>query len=442
MRSILSLLILFLPLAFFGQEFQVDYTEYDLDNGLHVILHQDSSAPVVATTIMYDVGSKHEDPNVTGTAHYVEHLMFEGSKNIDTGQFAQYVEAAGGRTNANTAWDRTFYFELLPSNQLELGLWLESERLMHARIADRKKGVETQRDVVMEERKQRIDNQPYGGFQIELKKRLYEKHPYKHPLIGHTEHLENATQEDLNAIYDKYYVPSNAVLVVAGDIDIEEAKALIQDYFGPIEKEGKEGGTVEADEPELLGGAVTDTVYDKIQLPGVVHGFKTPATGTEDYYATDMLFRVLARGESSRLNERVKQDKELANQIFASTFPMYDDPGMSFSFALANNDVDVDSLNMAMEKEYKKVLENGIKEQELEKVRNQIESELIQSNSSIRQKATNLASYYMLRGNTDLINTEVDRYMEVTRDDIQRVAKKYLKPSNRVTLFYLPESAK
>jgi zinc protease len=442
MRSrALSFFLILLPFLSAGQEFKVDYTEYDLDNGLHVILHKDTSAPVVATTIMYDVGSKHEDPQVTGTAHFVEHLMFEGSKNIERGEFAQYAEAAGGRLNANTSWDRTFYYEVLPSNQLELGLWLESERLMHATIADRKEGVETQRDVVIEERKQRIDNQPYGGFYIELKKRLYENHPYKEPLIGHMEHLENATKEDLNAIYDKYYVPKNAVLVVAGDIDIEETKKMVEDYFGPIEKEG-DPEPLDVDEPEMLDGAVTDTVYDQIQLPGVVHGWKTPGIGSEDYYATDMLFRVLSRGESSRMNQRIKQDKELAMQIFASPFPTHDDPGMSLAFAIANSGKSVDSLNMAMEKEYDRIREEGVTEEEFQKIRNQVESELIQANSSIRQKATNLATYHLLRGDTELINKEVEHYMDVSREDIQRAAKKYLKPSNRVTLFYLPESEK
>ncbi|MFB6257421.1 MAG: M16 family metallopeptidase [Flavobacteriales bacterium] len=441
MQRLLPFLSLLLPFSLLAQDFKVDFTEYDLDNGLHVILHEDHSAPVVATTIMYDVGSKHEDPNVTGTAHYVEHLMFEGSKNIDTGMFAHYAEAAGGRLNANTSWDRTFYFELLPSNQLELGLWLESERLMHARIADRKKGVETQRKVVMEERKQRVDNQPYGGFHMELKKRLFKKHPYKHPLIGHMDHIKKASKKDLNAIYDKYYVPSNAVLVVAGDIDIDSTKKLIKKYYAPIEKEG-DPEEVKVDEPELMDQAISDTIYDQVQLPGVVHGWKTPGVGSKDYYATDMLFRILARGESSRMKENIVQKKQLAAQLFASPFPMYDDPGMSLSFALANSNVKADSLNRAMEKEYERIRKEGVSQKEYEKVLDQIEAELIQANSSIRRKATNLATYYLLRGNTNLINTEVEQYKKVTPADIKRVANKYLVPSNRVTLYYLPKSAK
>ncbi len=442
MRWTLLFSALFLSFSVFGQgDFKVDYHEYDLDNGLHVILHQDSSAPVVATTIMYHVGSKNEDPNATGTAHFLEHLMFEGSENIGRGEFANYAEAAGGRLNANTSWDRTYYYEKLPSNQLELGLWLESERLMHAVAADRQEGVETQRDVVIEERKQRMDNQPYGGFHVELKKRIFQDHPYQHPLIGYMDHLEDVSAEELNAIYDKYYVPNNAVLVVAGDIDIDSTKKLIEGYFGPI-PQGEEVEQPDVDEPRKLSGEIRDTVYDQVQLPGVVHGFKTPGIGAEDYYATDMLMRVLARGESSRLTKRIKEEQELAMQIYASPFPMYDDPGMSLTFAIANSGVEPEELHASIGEEYKRVIEEGITETEYEKIRNQIRSELIQQNDDIAQKAENLATYYLLRGNTSLINQEVERYMSVTREDIQKAAEEYLDPSNRVVLFYLPESEK
>ena len=239
MKKLILLGLLFTALAPFqglGQSPEISFEEYNLDNGLHVILHEDHSTPIVAVTVMYHVGSKNEDPECTGAAHFVEHLMFEGSKNIDRGKFAQYAESAGGRLNANTSYDRTFYFELLPSNQLELGLWLESERLMHATMADGKKGLETQRNVVLEERNQRIDNQPYGTFRSNTMGMLYEKHPYGHPLIGYQDHIENATKEQLNSFYNEFYVPNNAVLVVAGDIEIEKTKKLIEDYFGPIKK--------------------------------------------------------------------------------------------------------------------------------------------------------------------------------------------------------------
>ena len=441
MRRTFLFIALILPVSLLGQDFNVDFHEYDLDNGLHVILHEDHSAPVVTTAIMYEVGSKNEDPNVTGTAHFVEHLMFEGTKNIGQDGFAQYAQQAGGQLNANTSWDRTYYYEKLPSNQLEMGLWLESERLKHAVVADRKAGVEEQREVVIEERKQRVENQPYGDIAIQLKKRLYENHPYKHPLIGYRDHLENASQKDLNKIYDEYYVPNNAALVVAGDIDIDSTKKLVEDYFAPISS-GDEVDELDVDEPEMVGGQIRDTVYDQIQLPAVVQGYKTPGTGSEDYYAMDMLFRVLSRGESSRMSQTIQQEKELALAVNAIPFPTYDDPGMSLSFGIANSDTDPAELEKAMGKEYKKVRNDLITEDEFEKVRNQIESEFVDRNSSITGKAQNLATYHLLRGNTDLINNEIDKYMDVTRKDIKRVANRYLVKSNRVTLYYLPKSAK
>lgn len=435
------ILFFLLPLTGFGQDFKVEFEEYELDNGLHVILHVDRSAPVVATSIMYDVGSKHEDPNATGTAHYLEHLMFEGSKNIDRGEFSNYVQAAGGELNANTSFDRTYYFETLPSNQLELGLWLESERLMHAVAANSEEGLETQRDVVIEERKQRIDNRPYGDAREVIKNKLFQDHAYQHPLIGYMDHLENLEASDLNAIYDTYYVPNNAVLVVAGDIDIDSTKRMVEKYYGSIPR-GEDPPELDFDEPKRLNGEVRDTVYDEVQLPGVVHGFKTPGMGSEDYHAMDMLTRVLARGESSRMHRRLVEDEELAMASFTFPFPMYDEVGISMSFALANSGVGLGELEKAMDDEYRKIREEGITEKELKKARNQIESELIEQNSSIGRKAMNLASYHLLRGDTDLINQEIQNYQEVTVEDIKRVADEYLRPSNRVTLHYLPKSEK
>jgi len=211
---------------------KVEFQEYTLDNGLHVILHQDKSTPIVAVSIMYHVGSKNEKPDRTGFAHFFEHLLFEGSENIERGQFDKYVENAGGTLNANTSFDRTYYYEILPSNQLELGLWLESERLLHAKVED--KGVETQREVVKEERRQRIDNQPYGSILQESMARAFTKHPYNWPIIGSMEHLNAAEEADYKQFYNDFYTPNNAILSIAGDIDYDQAKKWIDQYFGSI----------------------------------------------------------------------------------------------------------------------------------------------------------------------------------------------------------------
>ena len=216
---------------------QVNFKEYDLDNGLHVILHQDNSVPVVTTSVLYHVGSKNENSKRTGFAHFFEHLLFEGTKNIKRGEWFSIVSSNSGSNNAYTTDDFTYYYEVFPSNNLELGLWLESERMLHPII--NQIGVDTQNEVVKEEKRLRVDNSPYGRFFENVKKNLFEVHPYKHTTIGEMKHLDAATLEEFLAFNKKFYVPNNAVLVVAGDIDIEETKKMISDYFGDIST-GKE----------------------------------------------------------------------------------------------------------------------------------------------------------------------------------------------------------
>ncbi|MFM7710780.1 MAG: M16 family metallopeptidase, partial [Ferruginibacter sp.] len=226
----LLLLACFCIKATYAQK--VTFTEYDLPNGLHVVLHKDNSAPVVAVSVMYHVGSKDERPDRTGFAHFFEHLLFEGSKNIPRGQFMKIVTKNGGENNANTTQDRTFYYEVFPSNQLETGLWLESERMLHPVINEI--GVKTQNEVVKEEKRMRVDNSPYGGFLATVMKRLFTNHPYNWVPIGSMEHLDASTLDEFIAFNKKYYVPNNAVLVIAGDLDIDQTKKKVQAYFGDI----------------------------------------------------------------------------------------------------------------------------------------------------------------------------------------------------------------
>ena len=212
-----------------GQNPNIEFVEFELDNGLQVILHEDHSTPIVAVSIMYKVGSKNDDPERTGFAHFFEHLLFEGSENIERRQFDKLVTSAGGTLNANTWYDRTYYYEILPSNQLELGLYLESERLLHAKVDS--VGIETQREVVKEERRLRVDNTPYGSLLEETMKRLYKVHPYRWSVIGSMEHLNAAKDEEFKEFYKTFYVPENAVLSIAGDLNIEETKVLVEKYF-------------------------------------------------------------------------------------------------------------------------------------------------------------------------------------------------------------------
>ncbi len=250
-----------------AQSTKIDFTEYELPNGLKVLLHRDNSTPIVAVTVMYHVGSKNEDPKRTGFAHFFEHLLFEGSKNIGRGEYAKIVEGAGGELNANTFYDRTFYYEVLPSNQLELGLYLESERMLHARIDQ--DGVNTQRNVIKEEMKQTRDNRPYGQVLSETMKQTFKVHPYKSDVLGSAEHLDAATLDEFMAFYRQFYVPNNAILSIAGDIDIEKTKQAVAKYFAEIPK-----GTQPIYRPTVVEPPQTAEIranfYDNVTLPAVI----------------------------------------------------------------------------------------------------------------------------------------------------------------------------
>lgn len=432
-RNLFVVLSMLLGSSAIAQLKTVEFEEYDLKNGLHVILHEDHSTPIVAVTVMYHVGSKNENPERTGMAHFFEHLLFEGSENIGRGEFSRYVENAGGVLNANTTNDRTFYYEVLPSNQLELGMWLESERMLHAKVEN--EGIETQREVVKEEKRQRMDNQPYGSLLSETMSRAYTEHPYQWPVIGSMDHLNAAEEADFIDFYKTFYVPNNAVLSIAGDIDIDETKKLIKKYFSAIPR-----GTQEIPRPDIIEPAKTaevrDTILGKDQLPMIVQAYNIPAQGTEEYYAVDMLNQVLSGGESSRLNRAVVDEKELA--LFAGAFSFgLEDPGVTLAFSLANMGVAPEEVEAAMNAEVERLKNEPISDEELQKLKNQIENNFVSSNASMAGIAESLANYHMYFGDANLINTEINRYLAVTKEEIMDAAKKYYTENNRVVLYFM-----
>lgn len=418
-----------------AQDKKIEFVEYDLDNGLHVILHEDHSTPIVTVSVMYHVGSKNENPDKTGFAHFFEHLLFEGSENIGRGEFFKYIEGAGGSNNANTSFDRTYYFETLPSNHLETGLWLESERMLHAKVDIT--GVETQREVVKEERRLRIDNQPYGSLLEETMKRVFKEHPYRWPIIGSMAHLDAAVEEDYKNFYADFYVPENAVLSIAGDLNIEETKKLIDKYFSTIPSGTKEVYRPSIKEPAMKG-ETRDTIYDNIQLPAVVQAYRVPAQGTDDAYAVEMMTTLLSQGNSSRLAKRAVDQEQKA--VFAGSFPLaLEDDGVLVNYGIVNMGVDPTDLEKIFDEEIQRVKEELITEREFQKLQNQIENNFLSSNSSTSGIAESLANYHMYYGDADLINTEIEKYRKVTIEDIRRVANKYLDFENRVVLYYMPK---
>ncbi len=437
-NSLLSLtLLLFVGYTTSAQK--VEFEEMDLDNGLHVILHQDNTAPVVITSVMYDVGGKDlggkpETGLRTGFAHFFEHLLFEGSENIERGEFMKIIPANGGTFNANTSQDRTYYYEIFPSNKLELGLWLESERMLHPVIDQI--GVDTQNEVVKEEKRQRYDS-PYGRLLEVIGENLFDKHPYKYPNIGYMEDLDASTLEEFYAYFDKFYSPSNAVLVVAGDIDMEETKDLVKSYFSEV----KRRPDVVRDFPKETPITETKkaTAYDpNIQVPAILAAYRLPGQATRDAYVLDMISTYLSGGKSSVLYKKIVDEQKQALQVAAVNLGQVDHNIFAL-FALPLGDVTLDTLLAEMDEEIAKMQTELISERDYKKLLNQFENQFVNSNSSVAGIASSLATYYLLYDDVNLINTQLDLYRSITREEIRDVAKKYLSPNQRVEIKYLPK---
>jgi predicted Zn-dependent peptidase len=363
--------------------------------------------------------------------------MFEGSPNINRGEYFKIIEAAGGELNANTSFDRTYYYEVLPSNQLELGLYMESERMLQLKIDSI--GVETQRKVVKEERKQSYENRPYGSLVEKLFDNAYKVHPYRWTPIGIAQYIDQAKLDEFIAFYKKYYVPQNATLTITGDIEIAKTKELVKKYFGEIPSGKEKIDRPNAVEPPQKS-EVRQIIYDNVQLPLVLHAYHIPAQGTPDYYALSLLTALLSGGESSRLTKEVKDKQQKA--FFVGSIPFaLEDPGLFIVFGLANVGVTPEDLEASFQAEVEKVKKDMISETEFQKVKNQIEAQFVTRNSTMQGIAESLANYEVYYGDAELINTEIQRFMKVTKEDIKRVANKYMTKENRVTLYYLPKSA-
>jgi zinc protease len=417
---------------------KVEFEEYKLDNGLHVILHQDKSAPVVITSVMYNVGSKDENPERTGFAHFFEHLLFEGTQNIKKGEWDKIVSSNGGNGNANTTDDRTYYYEVFPSNNLELGLWMESERMMHPVI--NQKGVDTQNEVVKEEKRLRIDKQPYGNVLEAVKKSMFKKHPYRWSTIGSMAHLDAATLEEFQVFNKKFYIPNNAVLVVAGDFEFATATKWVQQYFGAIKKgiEVKK----ETFEEDLITQTIKASYEDpNIQIPMVVATYRTPSMKTRDARVLDFISTYLSDGKSSKLYKKIVDDKKMALQVGALGFSQTD-YGMYILYGLPLGKNKPESILKEMDEEIVKIQTELISEKDFQKLQNKFENQFVNNNDNVEGIASNLATYYLLYGDTNLINTEADIYRSITREEIKDIAKKYLNPNQRLVLDYIPAKDK
>ncbi|HVW98290.1 MAG TPA: pitrilysin family protein [Mucilaginibacter sp.] len=418
---------------------KVEFTEYDLPNGLHVILHKDSKAPVVVVSVMYHVGSKNEVEGRTGFAHFFEHLLFEGSENIKRGQFFKIVSANGGQNNANTTQDRTFYYEVFPSNQLETGLWLESERMLHPVINEI--GVKTQNEVVKEEKRQSFDNRPYGNLITYISEGLFPTHPYHRGVIGSMKDLDAAKLDEFKAFFKKYYVPNNAVLTIAGDIDVEKTKGLVKAYFADVPR-GTDVVYKKVEEAPITR-EIVDTAYDaNIQLPFMIEAYRVPGRDTRDSKVMQMISSLLSGGASSRMYKKMVDDKKDALQVVAFNYAL-EDYGMYIVGALPNGGAAPSSLLADMDEEIKKLQTDLISEEEYQKLQNQFENNFVSANTRMLGLAENLSNgYTFYHKDTGHVNKELAEIRSITREEIRDAARKYLNTNQRLVLYYLPGKGK
>jgi len=415
---------------------KVDFEEYDLDNGMHVILHNDSSAPVVVTSVMYHVGTKDENPERTGFAHFFEHLLFEGTENIKRGEWMKIVSSNGGVNNANTSDDRTYYYEVFPSNNLELGLWMESERMMHPVI--NQIGVDTQNEVVKEEKRTSFDNRPYGNILTVVKENMFKNHPYRWNTIGSMAHLDAATLEEFQAFNKKFYTPNNSVLVVAGQIDIAQTKKWIQKYFGAIPRGEDLKRQTFTEEP--ITQTIKATYQDpNIQIPMLVASYRTPSMKTRDARVLNLISSYLSDGKSSKLYKKIVDEKKMALQIGAVGFSQ-EDYGMYIIYGLPMAPATTADMLKEIDEEVVKIQTDLISEKDYQKLQNTFDNQFVNANAGVEGIAENLAKYHMLYGDVNLINSEIDLYHSITREEIREVAKKYLNPNQRLVLDYVPST--
>ena len=415
------------------------FEEYDLSNGLHVILHRDNSAPVVTIGVMYHVGAKDEDPTRTGFAHFFEHLLFEGTQHIARGKWFDIVSANGGHNNAFTTQDKTYYYEVFPSNNLQLGLWMESERMLHPVINEI--GVSTQNSVVKEEKNQRIDNAPYGRimYRSAINPYLFKKHPYSGTVIGKVEHLDAASLEEFIAFKKKFYNPNNAVLVVAGDFDTVPTKEWIEQYFATIPNTGDAIQRNKIEEAPITK-TIEATEYDpNIQIPLKLYAYRTPAMTDKDSFTIDLLSNILTDGKSARLYKKMIDEHQTALQVLAFS-DAQEDYGVYIMGALPMDGVSLETLAQEMDEEITRLQTELISEREYEKLQNQIEASFVAQNSHMEGIALSLADNYTFYKDTNLINKAIDHYRAITREDIREAARKYLDKNQRLDLNYLPSN--
>ena len=413
------------------------YETFTMENGLQFIVHEDHSTPIVAVNVYYDVGSAHEEEGRSGFAHLFEHMLFQETENLKKGDFDTYLSEAGANVNGTTNTDRTLYFEVVPSNRVNLALWLEAERM--ARLKVTAENFAREREVVKEERRMRIDNAPYGNGYLMMDTLHTDYKPYRHTVIGTMADLNAATAEDVTSFYKKYYVPNNATITLAGDITVDQAKKLAQEYFGPIKK----GAPIEPLPPAVAAprtdGERRQTLEDKLaQVPLLFAAFNVPEHKEDDTYALQLLASILGGGESSRLNQALVKEAKIAN-FAGSGLVSRLRGGYLMVQAQPTQGNDVAALEKQIWEQVEKIRSEGVDPQELARAKRQFLAGAIMGRQTVMSKAEALQHARLMHGDIATVNTDLDKYAEVTAEDIRRVAQKYLIPANRTVVTVVPQ---
>ena len=426
----------FLAITFFALNAQeINIVEYDLDNGLHIILHQDNSAPVVSTVLQYHVGSKDEYTGIKGFAHLFEHMLGKETKNMKSGEWYKIYRSRGGNGNASTSVDLTSYYVTLPSNSLELALWRYSEIMLHP-IIDQET-IDVQREAVKEEKRQR-DNQPYGRFYQYLKENFFEVHPYKYPIIGFIEDLDSSSLEDFKDFKEKFYSPSNAVFVIAGDIDIDETKKLVSYYFDEVPDQGEKPIKSYPKEKPFEQKRVQE--FDpNIQIPALFYAFRTPSATERDSSVLNYISTYLSGGESSVLYKKLVDEKEMALAVQAINIDQ-EDYSMFAILILPQGETSFEDLINEVEVEISKIQKEMISENDYQKIQNNLENIYVSSLGSVSGISQSLARYHNIYEDASMINKISDIVRSVSIEEIQAVANKYLNKDQRLIMEYLPET--
>ncbi len=417
----------------------VTFTDERLPNGLRLIISEDHLVPVVAVNVWYDVGSKHEQPGRTGFAHLFEHVMFQGSRHVAKAEHIALIQAAGGSMNGTTWLDRTNYFETVPSHQLELALWLEADRLATLLDALSQENLDNQRAVVKNEKRVSYDNQPYGSWQEKLLGHLYPlDHPYHHPTIGSMEDLDAASLADVAAFFRDHYAPNNAVLSIVGDVDPGQARAWVDQYFGPIPANSAIPRFEAVPLPMTLGGERREIVEDRVPLPRIFAAYRAPALGDERLYALEIAAQVLAGGKGSRLHRSLVREGQIAQDVAAFLLAFASGPSVFMGWATVRPDATIDAVEAGFLAEIDRLGVEPISDDELLRAKALIETDELGSLQRVAERADRLGMFATLLDDPGEINRGLERYLAVTPADVQAACAELLVEHNRVVMTYVP----